>query len=175
VRAEAALYEFTLRGVVTDAVFGDVPVGAPFTIRYMADSTDLSPDPTGGRFAATNATITFPDFTITADGAHPEVLVNIRDGVSIQSFSYGDTGGPNWSIGVSCAFPAGTISTDALPLFLPLSSALFARVRVFPILTPQYQGDITSYESVQVPEPVIAYGALIFAIMKRRSRWCTSG
>ena len=163
--ARAALYEFTLGGRVTYALFGDVPIGSRVTIRYTVDSQDLEPDPTGGLYAASQATIKFPDFTITTNGMEgPSFGVGL--GTSAQFVQY-LTWRNGWGMSIPFAFPVGTLDTDALPLTLPLSEANVARFYVFPMLHDHYAGDITSYSAVEIPEPSAALLLLVTTLTVR--------
>ncbi len=120
--ADAALYEFTLRGFVTFAAAGDVPPGSPVTIRYIADSKDLAPSSLGGHYAASNATIQFPTFTLTMSGLDPYFRVALGAGNTVDLLGYSTVDG-FWDLTVPFSFPPGTLETDALPLSLPLEIA----------------------------------------------------
>ncbi len=165
--AHAAIYEFTLGGRVTFAALGDVPAGTPVTIRYTADSQDLAPDPGGGLYAAGQGTITFPNFTITTDGTvDPIFRVSLGSGSTVQLLQYLTYQG-TWGMSLNFSFPAGTLTSDALPLTLPLANANLARFQVFPILHDWYAGNITSYTAVEIPEPSAALLLLVVPLTRR--------
>jgi hypothetical protein len=153
-QARAALYEFTLGGRVTYAPLGDVPIGTAVTIRYTADSQDLDPSPTDGLYAASQATVQFPTFTIQTDGMMgPDFGVSLGNGTSVQILQYLTWQNSNWGMSIPFSFPNGTFGSDALPLTLPLANANLARFHLFPLLHDLYAGDITSYTAVEIPEP----------------------
>lgn len=153
--AHAALYEFTLEGRVTFAILGDVPVGTLVTIQYIADSQDLAPGtPNGGHYAASQATVKFPNFTIVTDGIDPYFRVALGGGNTVDLLQYLSVFAQNWNLSVPFSFPPGTFANDALPLTLPLSNANLARFHLAPIVNPWYSGNIISYSSVEIPEPL---------------------
>jgi hypothetical protein len=151
--SHGALYEFTLGGSVTFAAGGDVPIGSPVTIRYTADSRDLHPDPQGGLYAASQATVEFPNFSIqTAGTVGPTFAVGLRDATTSQSLQY-LTHSQGWGLNLGFAFPPQTLESDELPLTLPLAKASVASFYLFPIFHEWYAGNITSYTAVEIPEP----------------------
>jgi hypothetical protein len=157
--AQAAFYDFTLEGVVTNAQHTDVNVGDRFTIRYTATSQDTSPNPTGGVYPATPAIVTFPNTSVTWPSY---VRVALASPPDFDVVNYGFTGeSPFEEFMVGVWFPGGTLPSDALPLTLPLQSATAARLHWLG-LSGVVDGNITSYVSVEVPEP---YGACLLWLM----------
>jgi hypothetical protein len=151
--AHAAFYEFTIQGQVTAAAGFDVSVGDPFTIRYVANSEDRVPMPTAGSYAATNAVGTFPSTVITAMGFDSEVFVARPDvdGADRTAYRSDDL---NYIFNVSFTFAPGTLTSDALPLALPLQDATSASLYLYDF-GPFVTGNLTSYSSREVPEPQI--------------------
>jgi hypothetical protein len=171
-QARAALYEFTLGGRVTYAPLGDVPIGTAVTIRYTADSQDLDPSPTDGLYAASQATVQFPTFTIQTDGMMgPDFGVSLGNGTSVQILQYLTWQNSSWGMSIPFSFPTKTLNSDALPLTLPLTDANLARFHLFPLLHDLYAGDITSYTAVEVPEPA-ALVILLVGSLGMRLRSC---
>jgi hypothetical protein len=170
VTARAAIYEFRIKGVVTDAYWPEVSVGDRFTLRYTADSRDLNPSSTAGRYAATRAIVTLPNTTIVSSSVggspHVQVVPNSPSAVDIVGYR---TVGPNYGFGFVLAFPLGTLASDALPLTLSPPTATSAYFSVYDF-GPFVTGDITSYASVEVPEPWLLGLLLVFPIMSRVRR-----
>jgi hypothetical protein len=149
-----------------------VPIGTPVTIRYTADSRDSDPDPRGAWYAASQATVEFPDFTIVTDGTFGlSFRVALGDGTSVQLLQYLTAFGTYWGMSIPFSFPAGTLTSDELPLTLPLANANLARFHLFPIVNDIYAGDITSYTAVEIPEPsvplMLAAGSIALRVRKR--------
>ena len=172
--ARGAFYEFTLTGTVTAAPSGDVHIGDPFTVRYVVDSVDLDASVGGGLYAAGNATVTFPSGTLTT-GGNPFFGVAQNGGTSVDLLQYLAHDDVSWGANITFSFPAATLTIDALPLTLPLSDANFAHLHIFWafVLHDTYQGTVSSYASIEVPEPSCAALALIQALTMTRAtrRW----
>ena len=161
--AHAALYEFRLTGEVTYLLFNieGVQIGDRATIRYVVDSRDANPDPMGGFYAATGATILFPTLTIvTQDSANLGVALNDTGVDTIQYLRAGQ----GFGLDVSFKFPDGTLPSDAIPLALPLHSSIRRSFSVFQSSHDLYRGTITSYSSVEVPEPAVVGLTLLLMI-----------
>ena len=168
--AHAALFDFTLKGKVTYSQYSDIAVGDPFVVRYIADSTDLNLDPKLGRFATTAATFEFPNVTVAPEGQPLPLQVQLSGPEDSDSIIYVHffPGNIYWSF--SFGFPAQTFSSDALPLTLPLERATLARIQFF-VFAPTLRGDITSYESAEIPEPVsLNLIALLVCALTARTR-----
>jgi hypothetical protein len=166
--ARAALYEFTLDGTVYYSAWPNVSVGDPFIIRYSADSYDLHPGVTVGAYAATAAVVTLPNTTIPSDGPFTAVAVylNILDGRNMVQYSSEDES--PYTFYVRFEFPSGTLTSAALPLTLPLESAMSAMFLVNE-LGPEVRGSITSHSAVEVPEPSqLGLLSLFSALLHRR-------
>lgn len=165
--ANAALYELTLKGEVTQTTWPNVSVGDPFTIRYTADSEDRQPSPTFGGYAVTPAMLILPNATITSYGPQTGLSVRLnlvggRDVVSYRSADLAD-----YDFHVELQFPAGTLASDALPLALPMQNATSAQL----VLTDfkAIYGSIVSYEGVEVPEPRVLGALLLLFTLSRRA------
>jgi hypothetical protein len=170
----AGLYEFTIEGRVTFAAAGDVPAGTPVTIQYIADSEDLAPGtPNGGHYAASQATVRFPKFIIKTDGIDPYFRVALGGGNTVDLLQYLSVFG-HWNLSAGYSFPPGTLSSDALPLTLPLANANLATFHLAPGVNPYYSGNIISYTSIEIPEPlqlgVFPLAALLIAARYKRRR-----
>lgn len=168
--ARGAVYQVTVRGLVTYALFQDVPVGTPYTVKHQLDSMDLVPSPSEGRYAANNATLFLPNDELLVGGPNPEFLVRLGNGAERQFVDYSDLNPSNLKLlSVGFTFPAGTLTSDAVPLELPLDRAAIARVRVTQGLTTLYEGSISSYDTIIVPElPVGAWTFCMLWVTRRR-------
>jgi hypothetical protein len=128
-------------------------IGDECTIQYVLDSTDHDPHPLVGRYFGTNAVIRFANITIVGNpnsGGNLTVKTG-RPGLS-DLVAY-QNGGPNYGVQISFAFPEGTITSDALPLELPLAQATTSYFDVYPSFDPILVGRIMAYSSAEVPEP----------------------
>ena len=147
----AALYEFMLEGVVTRSFLPDVHVGDTAAMSFFVDDQDLDPSPIVGRYLAiSSVTIDFPKTSLVAGGhggGHLRVSLHNADSVQYQNL------GPEYSLNIPLQFPDGTITSDALPLSLPLPLATNNSFQIFPILTDVVYGRVTSYSGALVPEP----------------------
>lgn len=174
--ARAALYEFTLEGVVTfSAVASNPSVGDPVTIKYVADSTDLNPSSGYGRYAASGATMVLPHATLSpvSSGFLEVGGAGIPGALSRLDYSCGiqDPQTPvGWKLDIAMAFPEGTFESDALPLELPLASGVVRRFAVIPLFTEFFRGNITAYTSVEIPEPVGTTCLIMALVLWRRTQ-----
>jgi hypothetical protein len=91
-----------------------------------------------------------------------DLFVSVSD-IGSERFSYFSRA-PSYALKLSFVFPHGTLGSDALPLELDLSSATLARFHIFPLITDQIAGDITTYTSSPVPEPGLlgVAGCIVF-------------
>ena len=165
----AALYEFTLEGVVQFSFLPEVSVGDPASLKFIVDDQDLEPSPTFGKYTASGpATIAFPKTTLVAGDELGFLQVKLIDAEIVQYQNIG----PSLSFDMGFAFPDGTITTDALPLTLPLSLATTNSFYIFPIFHEVVRGRITSYTGVPIPEPAWpgVSALLTFAFGRRTHR-----
>jgi hypothetical protein len=171
VSARAAVYEFTLAGTVTNAPAGAVKVGDPFTVRYAVDAQDLAPESTDGLYTASGATINFPELDlVTADAG--EFFVRPGDSTAPDLLHYLTYDASAWGVTINFQLPHGTLDSDSLPLNVQLSPAQPARLHVFwgLVLEDTYLGDVTSYTSVEVPEPGVLTLLLLTGMTSCRRR-----
>jgi hypothetical protein len=165
-----ALHEFTLRGTVTSSDHVDVSVGEPFSITYVANSIDLDPSATLGRYSAARLTAVFPQTTIV-NAIGGSVSVELDASAGADSVRY-LTVNPNVNlIVVDFSFPAGTLRSDELPRSLPLANATgagFYWASIYPYFN--LAGDITSYTSTEVPEPAYLKFVLLVCVYRNRTR-----
>jgi hypothetical protein len=159
--ARGAMFEFTLEGTVTSEASPHVNVGDPFVIRYLADSTDLDPSPLTGRYSAGQAIATLPGTTISSPVSDGLVSIFLNMPAGTDSADYESSSG-NVALVAGFDFPSGTLTSDALPLALPLGSATTAQWVWYPF-RPGIVGRITSYSSIEVPEPGV--GVTLAALM----------
>ena len=166
-RAHADFYEFSLQGEVTAASYPNVNVGDAFTIRYVADSQDLDPDPARGRYAATPLSVTFPNTLLRrfVPGTIYTALNNANGTDSVWHWSFF----PQDALSIELTFPAKTLGSDALPLGLPLAQATTSRFELY-FFGPALAGEIHSYQSVEVPEPRMIAGAVLAGSLAARRR-----
>jgi hypothetical protein len=165
--ADAGAYEFTLTGEVTQANWANVNVGDPFTIRYTADSLDRNPAATVGAYLATPAVVTLPNATIRSLGPFNATAVYLfPDADQVRYTSEDDS---LYTFLVRVRFPRGTLSSDALPLTLPMELAVSTDFYVWQF-GPELRGTITSYTAVEVPEPGpgLVIGTLLLARLPHR-------
>jgi hypothetical protein len=165
----AAYHQFTLQGHVTETsfYFPNIYVGDPFSVQYVVDSTDSDASPLRGRYAATHALFTFPNTSLTSNGFGAGLLVDLDnppDGTDRVTYSDGSL---HWDWRIRFTFPPDTLASDALPLTLPLSMANSATFE-FVLFTPLLGAAMTSYSSIEVPEPAGALAALIVLLRARR-------
>jgi hypothetical protein len=156
--AQATLYQFTLRGTVTNAgILPQVAVGDPFVIQYTADSADLNPSTNAGSFAVSGrAVATLPRATIQS-ALLCTLSTELGGPFSQDSIDFFSDGG--WLNGFACTirYPSGTLVSDSLPLGLPLDNATRASWSYGGQFAPFVIGSITSYQSIEVPEPFLMY------------------
>src|SRR5688500_8590212 len=170
--SEAALYEFTLEGIVTIALGGPAD-GEPCIIRYVADNVDVEPDPRYGAFLVTPPRVTFPVSNVIlnfepAESMHLFVNNANMSGTGIDFISYQSLGvSPAWNLDVRLIFPDGILQSDVLPLELNLEDASRAHFSLSPSLTDAIRGNITSYSSVPVPAPSISCMVMVIGIAHR--------
>lgn len=147
----AALYEFKLEGVVIRSFLADVHVGDTAAIKFLVDDVDLEASPNVGWYATAGpSAITFPKTTLIAgESGHLQVKLSNSNSELIQYINIGG----DYSINIPFQFPDGTITSDALPLSLPLPLATNNSFQIFPILTDVVYGRVTSYSGALVPEP----------------------
>jgi hypothetical protein len=178
--AQAALYEVTVEGNVTFALFLDVNVGDPFTVKYVVDSTDLVPEPNGGRYAASGAIVNFPGRTLMIGNTESHFGVHLGGGTATDLAHYytiqEDT---LLGVRITYQFPPNTFESDALPLSLPLSIATLKRFHLFQGLWDMYRGEVTSYTAVEVPEPhsigIVTFVSLAFGAARGARRGTGAG
>ena len=158
--ARAAYHQFTLKGVVTETsfFFPSIYVGDPFTVQYVVDPTDSDTSPLRGRYAATHAQFTFPKTSLTSNGFGAGLLVDLNNPDGTDRVTYADSS-LHWDWRIAFVFPSDTLESDALPLTLPLSMANSATFE-FELFSRLLSADMTSYSSVEVPEPAAALGVL---------------
>jgi hypothetical protein len=88
--------------------------------------------------------------------------VYVTLGPSADRVGYGFIGeNPFEEFQLTLLFPGGTLGSDALPLTLPLQSATAANLHWLG-LSGALDGTISSYSSVEVPEP--AYVTLVLML-----------
>ena len=176
--SRAALYQFTLAGVVSLSDYSNVSVGDPFTIRYLVDAQDMDPNPAHGSYAASNSTFAFPNWTLTTYGTIFPLSVTLNSANGTDRVSYLVI--PlNGAYQIDFTFAAGTLGSDGLPLALPLSNATLARFLITDSLVGLHLGgNITSYNSSQVPEttaPGLALLMVAAAVTKRLREGTSAG
>jgi hypothetical protein len=168
--APATPYHFILEGTVTSGDWPDVFDGDPFSMAYVGYPEDLDPSPTVGRYSVSTALVSFPHTTIDSyTPATFKVLLPGSDGtddVIYSTFSF------NYQFSARFRFSAGTLPSDAMPLTLPLESALEADLFIYSLGEGIVSGTFTSYSTLEAPEPsgVVALGIAIVAAWSRRSR-----
>ena len=170
VAARAALYEFTIEGVVTQTYHANVSLGNPFTMRYIADSQDLNPSPTSARYVTTLPTVTLPNATFVPSRLDNNNLYVVLD-LTEDRVRHISGDGRSLGIGLVFRFPPGTLFSDALPVLLPLSIATSAAIGIEDFASSELGdtvllGDVMTYSSV--PEPGIASLLPLSAMLARR-------
>jgi hypothetical protein len=171
--ALGSFHEFSLGG---ELIAGVGSPGDPVNIRYVADSTDLNSASGYGSYAASAATYESTALSLTSIGVAPSVSVYLNDppGVDRVEYRHQDF---HADFRVRFSFPAGTLTSDALPLTLPLATATSASFEVSYVAAVFAGGQITSYESVEVPDPSAA-ALLVLPIpllMRRHSSYIRAG
>ena len=174
--ARATLYQFNLEGTITYVFPGQgVNIDDPVKIRFVADSTDRDPRPDSGMFDALPIELVLPTRTLTAAYTTPSRFDVRLFGSSSDIIQYQTTiRDPfiSWNLllDIVFRFPDGTL-TDALPLSLPLGIAEGNRFSVSAFSpNDMYRGVVTSYTSVQVPDPTSVVGAPLCAGLLMRTR-----
>jgi hypothetical protein len=161
-------YQFTLQGVVTyvdPLAYPSINRNDPFTMQYRADTVDEDPSNTRGAYDASPVTLTFPHHGFYWQGFSQYVSVTLAlQGRDLVQFS---APGANYWVNADFEFPAGTLTSDALPLSLPLTAATTALLDNYDD-GPVLGGVITSYSSVAVPEPAIGIVASIVSLAALR-------
>jgi hypothetical protein len=137
------LIEFALNGNAVDQ--------QPLLFRFRAYPIDLDASPDRGQYYVTTFRLTIggnpqPLHGIAAFTLLDVALSGTQD--TVQFFAEGSTNG---GLGLDLRFPSGTLTSDALPLSLPMEQATRAFLLEY-ALGPVVIGTITSYQAVPVPE-----------------------
>jgi hypothetical protein len=162
------MYEFTVKGEVSSSLVSNVTAGNPFTNRYTVDNTDLDPSPAAGSFAASVAVATFPHATLMADQGFNYRRFDVHSGGAMDQATY-YAFGPNYLFSLDFKFPPGTLTSDALPLTLPLPDATSAEFSIY-FFVHVLRGSVNSYEGVLVPEPSVLVAAPTLLTLLRHCR-----
>ena len=176
--ARAALYEFTVTARVFWSIHPFPAIGDEVTVKYVANSTDIDPTMGLGRYAATSATVTCPGGTYTpVESDFTSLAVILGSGTGGDDVAYGTfvriPSSPEFNrpLAMTISFPRGSFDDESLPLSLQPSDSRFTLLDVFPALnvhTPIFSSRVTSYSSVEVPEPEQGFVLTLVALTLHR-------
>jgi hypothetical protein len=166
----AAPYKFTLTGPVTYSFFSPAIVGEPFEIEFTADSEDHAPDdPEAGIYTCSAPTVRFlKSNTSLIFNPVQELRLYVTTG-GLDIIQYQCVSG-TYTITVGLVFYDGTLTSDALPMTLPLQQAYVAHFFATPILTDTVRGNVTGYHATPIPEGSSLLPLLLVLQIFRRGR-----
>jgi hypothetical protein len=116
------LYEFNLTGTVQGSSVPNVAVGDSLAMRFVADSTDLNPDPRLGHYTPTETLMRFPN-TVFSEFEPPwglEVQLRPTSGSYLGGFRVKGEDGFHYTADFILNLGPGLFPSDALPLTLPI-------------------------------------------------------
>lgn len=159
----SAVYEVTVKGVVTSTASPAIAFGDPFSVVFQVDATGSS-----GLYPASPAVITFPNYVQTTNGSPPTFRSTPGANQSVDLVAYQSL--DNWSVQTNFSFPHGTLTSFEFPLTLPLELANFRRMHFDWGPLSVANGRIDDYSTAAIPEPGSAWIMIFVPSILVRSR-----
>jgi hypothetical protein len=161
--------QVSMKGIVDFSIFGPPEIGEIASISFNASDQDLDPNPFAGVYRVSSGSIVFPTTSFYQLESSPTYFTVFlaENGTSTTFVDYRTTvvrTGTDYRLSLIALilFPRGVIQSDTFPTELPFNATQNAHFRMAPILTDQFTGRITSFDTASVPEPSgIAFMTLI--------------
>lgn len=169
--ARGALYEFTFEGKVIASQFPGVAVDDTSLFRFHVESAPLIAVPNEySHYAATAPVMEFPHLTLNLTWYAPLALLVRANAVSGRDeFSYGAIGF-NDAAWVQIEFPLGSLTPTELPVAMPISDAVTARMGLSWSFNPVIDCRVDSVMTRVVPEPSLRSAVILVPCLLKRLR-----